>query len=78
MREPWQRFEVKLERFIEAGDTVVVFVRETAQSRQGGPLMHTDVASLFRVRGQKIAEMRGYLDRDEALKILRAADQAKL
>jgi ketosteroid isomerase-like protein len=73
IREPWQRFDVELERFIEAGDTVVVFSRETAQSRQGGPEMHNDMASMFRVREQKIAEMIGYLDRDEALRALRAA-----
>jgi ketosteroid isomerase-like protein len=74
IREPWQRFEAELERIIESGDTVLVFTREIAQSRQGGPEMHNDIASMFRVRDQKIVWMRGYLDRDEALKVLRAAN----
>jgi ketosteroid isomerase-like protein len=73
IREPWRHFEVELERFVEAGDTVVVLSREKAQSRQGGPEMHNDIASMFRVRNGKIVWMRGYLDQDEALKVLKAA-----
>jgi hypothetical protein len=34
--------------------------------------MHNDIASMFRVRDRKITWMRGYLDRDEALRELKA------
>ena len=72
IREPWQRFEAELERIIEDGDTVLVLTREVAQSRQGGPEMHNDIASMFRVQDGKIGWMRGYLDRDEAFRELKA------
>src|SRR2546428_4586904 len=36
IQEPWKRFDVQVERIIDRGDTVVGFIRETAQARHGG------------------------------------------
>jgi len=72
IQEPWQRFNAEIERIIESGDSLVVFTHETAQSRQGGPEMHNDIASIYRFRDGKIAWMRGYLDPDEAVRELKA------
>jgi ketosteroid isomerase-like protein len=71
IREPWEQFDVKVERVIEVGDAVVVLMHETAQSRHGGPEMQNDTAVIIKVRQQKIVEMTGYLDRDEALRAAR-------
>jgi ketosteroid isomerase-like protein len=66
--DPWERYEVEAERLIEVGDTVVVFLHETAQPRHGDVEMQSDTAMTLKVRQQKIVEATGYLDRDEALK----------
>jgi ketosteroid isomerase-like protein len=68
VREQWAHFDVEVERLIEAGDAVVVFMRETAQARHGGPEVQSDTAVIIKLRQQKIVEMTGYLDRDEALR----------
>ena len=75
IREPWEQFDVKVERVIEVGDAVVVLMHETAQSRHGGPEMQSDTAVIIKVRQQKIVEMTGYIDRDEALRAARQKGQ---
>jgi ketosteroid isomerase-like protein len=65
--EPWERFDIEVERLFEDGDTVVAFLRESAKTRHGLEVQN-DTATIFTVRQQKIVEMRGYLDRDEALR----------
>jgi ketosteroid isomerase-like protein len=67
IREPWDHFEVDFERFITAGDTVVVFMRETGRPHQSNVEIDNDTAMVFKVRQRRIVEMTGYLDRDEAL-----------
>ena len=69
--DPWERYDVEAERLIEVGDTVVVFLHETAQPRHGDVEMQSDTAMTFKVREQKIVEATGYLDRDEALEAAR-------
>jgi len=66
IEEPWERFDVEVERLIEVGDTVVVFLRESARARHGDLEVQNDTAVIFKVRQQKIIEATGYLDRDEA------------
>ena len=69
IQEPWLRFHMEVERIIDAGDNAVVaFMRELGESRHGGPQIEDHTAMIFKVRQQRIAEMTGYLDRDEALR----------
>lgn len=68
IEEPWNRFDVEVERLTEVGDTVVVFLRESARARRGDLEVQSDTAMVIKVRKQKIIEATGYLDRDEALK----------
>ena len=75
IREPWEQFDFKVERLIEVGDAVVAFMHETGQSRHGGPEMQSDTAVIIKVRQQRIVEMTGYLDRDEALRAARQKRQ---
>jgi len=66
--EAWESQSFELERLIEAGDVVVAFWHETARGRQSDLEVETDTASILRLRDGKIVELRGYLDRDEALR----------
>jgi ketosteroid isomerase-like protein len=68
VQEPWERFNLEIERTMELGDTVVVFLHESGRTRHGGPELHNHTAMVFRTRDGKIVEITGYLDRDEALR----------
>ncbi len=68
IQEPWEQFDVEIQRLIETGDTVVVFMRESGRARHGGPGVQNDTAVILKVRQQLIVEITGYLDRDEALR----------
>lgn len=73
IQEPWEEFNVEIEQVIEAGDAVVVFMRETGRARHGGPEVQNDTAMIFKVRQERVVEITGYLDRDEALRAAGAA-----
>ena len=73
IQEPWEEFGVEIEQVIEAGDAVVVFMRETGRARHGGPEVQNDTAMIFKVRQERVVEITGYLDRDEALRAAGAA-----
>src|SRR3954453_10130511 len=60
IQEPWERYDVEVERLMEVGDGVVALMRETA--RHGGLELHNETAMIFRVERRRIVEMRGYLD----------------
>jgi ketosteroid isomerase-like protein len=66
--EMWESLHFEPERLIEQGDIVVAFWRETARSRHSDVEVESQTATLFRLRDGKIAEITGYLDRDEALR----------
>ena len=66
IREPWERFDVDVERVIDAGDCVVAFLREIGRAPWRSRSAERDRDDLQGPR-QKVVEMRGYLDRDEAL-----------
>jgi ketosteroid isomerase-like protein len=72
--ELWERFEAEAERLIETGDAVVVFFRETGRARHADLEVESHTAAVFRVRRGKIVEVRGYLDREEALEAARGAE----
>jgi len=67
IHEPWERLHFQPERFIDAGDAVVVFWRERARARHSDLELQDETAMTFRLRDGKVVEMTGYLDRDEAL-----------
>jgi ketosteroid isomerase-like protein len=64
----WERFDVEVEQMLEIDDGVLVFVQETARTRQGGLELQDHTAMILKVRNGKIVEMTGYLDRHEALR----------
>ena len=66
--EPWDRYEVAVERLTEVGDKVLAFLRETTHSSRGDLELKTETAAVFTIPAEKVVEARGYMDRAEALR----------
>jgi ketosteroid isomerase-like protein len=62
----WQTFEPA--QVIEMDDVVVALWDETVRIRDSESDIESSTASLIKVRDGKVVEMRGYMDRDEALR----------
>jgi ketosteroid isomerase-like protein len=75
-QEPWEEFAIEVEEVIETADAVLVLVRETGRARHGGPEVQSDTAMIFKVRRERVVEMTGYLDRDEALRAAGIAQES--
>jgi ketosteroid isomerase-like protein len=71
--DPWERLEVEFDGVVEAGDNVVLLMREIGRTARADVEMVSETAMVLRVRDGLIAEMRGYLDRDAALAAAGAA-----
>jgi ketosteroid isomerase-like protein len=66
--EVWQRIELRADEYIDAGaDEVVVFFHEVAKGKESGAIVETDTGTINTVRNGKIARVRSYMDRAEAL-----------
>ena len=65
--EAWEKLVLETERYIDAGDHVVVFWHEVARSRHSEQEMETNTAVVYTVRDGRVVEARGYMDRAEAL-----------
>jgi ketosteroid isomerase-like protein len=76
IQEPWAKLGVEIEQVIEAGDAVVVFMREWGRARQGGPEVENDTAMIFKLQNERVVEMTGYLDREEALRAAGLAQES--
>ncbi len=66
--EAWDERRLEAEEFIDAGDRVVVLVREFRRGRGSGVELETDTAVVFEVRDGRVVRIQGYMDRAEALK----------
>jgi ketosteroid isomerase-like protein len=65
----WERVEFEQQRYIDAGDQVVVFQRMNTRGRTSGVEMDfSDYAQLWTLSDGKVVRMKFYADRDEALR----------
>lgn len=71
----WERLTLDYERYIDAGDCVVVFVHEVARGLESGAEVETDTAVVFRIENDRIVQARGYMDRAEALEAVGLSEQ---
>jgi len=71
VEEQWESFDFEVERLIDAGNVVVVFLLEKGRSTQGGAELVRETAMAFKVKDGKVVEARGFLDRDEAIEAAR-------
>jgi ketosteroid isomerase-like protein len=73
--QAWEKLVLEVERYIDAGDSVVVFWHEVARSRLSAQEMETNTAVVYRVHDGRVAEARGYMDRTEALEAVGLSEQ---
>jgi ketosteroid isomerase-like protein len=66
-RDAWDEFRWESERFFDAGDRVVAFVRIVAKGGASGVPIELKVAHVGTVRDGRITSVRLYRDRSEAL-----------
>ena len=65
--EAWDERRLEAEEFMDAGDRVVVLVREFRRGRGSGVELRADTAVVFEVRDGRVVRIQGYMDRAEAL-----------
>ena len=74
LRDSWTVFRFETERFIAAGDRVVVFIRVIAEGGVSHLPTERRTAHVWTVRDGRAASIRIYRDRDEALEALGLTD----
>lgn len=67
LRDTWGEWRFEPERFIEAGDRVVVFVRILAEGGASGVPIERETTHVWTICGSRATSMRAYRDRSEAL-----------
>jgi ketosteroid isomerase-like protein len=69
-KEIWGEWRFERERFIDAGDQVVVLVRVVARGGSSGVPLDRKTAHIWTVRGARVTRCKVYLDRSEALEVV--------
>jgi hypothetical protein len=64
----WESYNVKAERFLDGGETVVVETTERGRSRSAGVELEQRATAVWRIRNGRITSMRNYYDQSEAMK----------
>jgi uncharacterized protein len=67
LRETWGEWRYEPERFIDAGDQVVVFGRVIAKGEASGVPIEAETAHVWSIRGGRATSMHAYRDGAEAL-----------
>jgi ketosteroid isomerase-like protein len=68
MAEAWGEVHWVPERYFDAGDEVVVFIRLTAEGKSSGVAVNQSMAHLCTVRSGKLVRLETFWRRDAALK----------
>jgi ketosteroid isomerase-like protein len=77
-REIWDEWRFERERFLDAGDRVVVLVRVVARGGSSGVSLDRKTAHLWTLRDDRVTRCDVYLDRSEALEAVGAAGAGAL
>ncbi len=65
--QAWESHSLETRRYIDAGDKVVVFWHEVGRGKESGVDVENDTAVIYTIRGGKVVDVQGYMDRDAAL-----------
>src|SRR5688572_28194555 len=65
--DTWGKWQVEPERFLDAGDRVVVFVRILAEGGTSGVPIAAETAHVWTLRGGRATSMHAYRHRSQAL-----------
>ena len=68
LSEIWESFRADPQELFRGEDVFVVFVAEVSRGRLGGTEATRETALLCRIRENRIAELRSYVDRTRALR----------
>jgi ketosteroid isomerase-like protein len=63
----WNDLRVQAQEFLEAGDRVVVFTRQTATAKASGIPLDREFADVWELRNGKVVDVRFYWRREDAL-----------
>jgi ketosteroid isomerase-like protein len=74
LEETWTEFRFEPERFIDAGDRVVVCVRVVAEGGASGVATERKTAHVWTVRNGRLSSIRIYRDRADALEAVRVRE----
>ena len=72
--EPWTRLTIEAEEVIEAGDSVVVAVRQSGTGSESGVATELSYFHLWSLRGGKAIRLETVRERDDALRAVGLLD----
>jgi ketosteroid isomerase-like protein len=67
LRDSWTKWRFEAERFIEAGERVIVLIRVVAEGGSSGIATERETAHLWTLRAGRLTSIQIYRDRAEAL-----------
>jgi ketosteroid isomerase-like protein len=67
LRETWSDWHFEPQRFLDAGDRVVVFARIVGKGGASGLPFELETTHVWTIRGGRATSMHAYRDRSEAL-----------
>jgi ketosteroid isomerase-like protein len=70
LRDSWTEFRFEPERFVDAGQQVMVFIRVAARGGSSGLTAEQETAHVWGVRDGRLSSVQIYRDREQALEAL--------
>jgi ketosteroid isomerase-like protein len=70
IREIWDEWRMEQERFVVAGDRVVVLIHIVARGHMSGVGLDRETAHIWSLADGRLTRCEVYFDRDEALRLL--------
>ena len=67
LNETWQDFHFEPERFLDAGDQVIVFARIVGRGGASGAPFELETTHVWKIQGGRAKSVHAYRDRAEAL-----------
>jgi ketosteroid isomerase-like protein len=75
LRDSWTAWRFEAERFIDAGDCVVVLIKVVAEGEHSGLGAAQETAHVWKLRGGRLASIQIYRDRAQALEALGLSEE---
>jgi len=67
LQDSWRQWRFEPERFLDAGDQVVVFARIVGRGAASGVPFELETTHVWTIRAGRVASLHAYRDRSEAL-----------